>query len=339
MSIGCKLYLVLEILTIILQDFICADISLSSLGKNSYNSYTDLHPKWGLVSNVTTQIGTHAYLPCKVKQIINKSVSWVRVRDDHILTVDRMTFIADERFQSFYVENTGLWTLQIKYVQARDAGMYECQVSTEPKVSARVHLHVVVPRTELIGDPDRYVKAGSTVVLHCVVRGALEPPSYIIWYHDAHQLLGENQQKWKIKLDRGQPDSDGDIPNVVGSLIIHNVNKRDSGNYSCSPSNSYPLQITLNVINGMVHKILCSLYIFSFSTIARKEIIQKRKAGIYFLASLRLKSCVPQHNFWSQKGNKLMTKFIIHFFSLSSYNFFFFFSVFFTIQMSLQYQQ
>lgn len=39
----------------------------------------------------------------------------------------------------------------------------------------------LVPRTELIGDPDRYVKAGSTVVLHCVVRGALEPPSYIIW--------------------------------------------------------------------------------------------------------------------------------------------------------------
>lgn len=27
--------------------------------------------------------------------------------------------------------------------QARDAGLYECQVSTEPKVSARVHLHVV----------------------------------------------------------------------------------------------------------------------------------------------------------------------------------------------------
>lgn len=54
-----------------------------------------------------------------------------------------MTFIADERFQSFFVESTALWTLQIKYVQARDAGIYECQVSTEPKVSARVHLNVV----------------------------------------------------------------------------------------------------------------------------------------------------------------------------------------------------
>ncbi len=72
-----------------------------------------------------------------------------------------------------------------------------------------------VPRTELIGDPDRYVKVGSSVVLHCVVRGALEPPSYIIWYHDALQLLNDNPQKWKIKLDKGQPDSDGDIPNVV----------------------------------------------------------------------------------------------------------------------------
>lgn len=57
--------------------------------------------------------------------------------------LDRITFIADERFQSFYVESSGIWTLQIKYVQARDAGIYECQVSTEPKVSARVHLHVV----------------------------------------------------------------------------------------------------------------------------------------------------------------------------------------------------
>lgn len=55
----------------------------------------------------------------------------------------RTTFIADERFQSFYVENSGIWTLQIKYVQARDAGVYECQVSTEPKISARVQLLVV----------------------------------------------------------------------------------------------------------------------------------------------------------------------------------------------------
>lgn len=97
--------------------------------------------------------------------MFNKSVSWVRVRDDHILTVDQITFIADERFHAYHATENGAmqsstlsnqrrqlsgaqqktntdhnstgnsnsnsanapWTLQIKYVQARDAGLYECR--------------------------------------------------------------------------------------------------------------------------------------------------------------------------------------------------------------------
>ena len=35
---------------------------------------------------------------------------------------------------------------QIKYVSARDAGKYECQVSTVPKVSRWIDLVVVVPK-------------------------------------------------------------------------------------------------------------------------------------------------------------------------------------------------
>lgn len=124
------------------------------------------------------------YMFLQVKIVFNKSVSWVRVRDDHILTVDQITFIADERFhalhasenlasqsslsssstlfnqrrqlteattttQKFLNSNQNInsanapWTLQIKYVQARDVGLYECQISAEPKISARVYLHVV----------------------------------------------------------------------------------------------------------------------------------------------------------------------------------------------------
>ena len=160
----------------------------------------------------------------------NKSVSWIRVRDDHILTVDRLTFIADDRYQAFYSDTTGMWTLQIKYVQARDAGMYECQVGTEPKVSARAHLHVVVPRTELIGETNRYVKAGSSVAIRCVVRGALEPPSYVIWYFGSEQLFADNQFGWQMRTDEGDSQStvSGDLRGELANWVTDNLHLSSS---------------------------------------------------------------------------------------------------------------
>jgi Immunoglobulin I-set domain len=87
-------------------------------------------------SSIETCVSLSARLLCS-------QVSWIRRRDAHILAVDRYTFIADERFQAFHVESTDTWTLQIKYVQARDAGQYECQISTEPKMSHFITLNVV----------------------------------------------------------------------------------------------------------------------------------------------------------------------------------------------------
>lgn len=52
--------------------------------------------------------------------------------------------------QAFLVEATDTWTLQVKYVQARDAGQYECQVSTEPKMSHFITLNVVGKETKTI---------------------------------------------------------------------------------------------------------------------------------------------------------------------------------------------
>jgi hypothetical protein len=55
-------------------------------------------------------------------------VSWVRRRDWHILTSGVFTYTNDERFQVAHTEGSDDWTLQIKYVQKRDNGTYECQV-------------------------------------------------------------------------------------------------------------------------------------------------------------------------------------------------------------------
>lgn len=41
------------------------------------------------------------------------------------------TYTNDERFQVLHGEGSDDWTLQIKYVQKRDNGTYECQVREE----------------------------------------------------------------------------------------------------------------------------------------------------------------------------------------------------------------
>lgn len=62
--------------------------------------------------------------------IIFQQVSWVRRRDWHILSSGLFTYTNDERFQILHAEGSDDWTLQIKYVQKRDNGTYECQVSS-----------------------------------------------------------------------------------------------------------------------------------------------------------------------------------------------------------------
>lgn len=66
-------------------------------------------------------------------------VSWVRRRDWHILTSGVFTYTNDERFQVAHTEGADDWTLQIKYVQKRDNGTYECQVRTSFSLNVKLN--------------------------------------------------------------------------------------------------------------------------------------------------------------------------------------------------------
>lgn len=45
--------------------------------------------------------------------------------------------------QVVHPEKSDNWTLQIKFAQIRDSGIYECQVNTEPKMHLSYNLSVV----------------------------------------------------------------------------------------------------------------------------------------------------------------------------------------------------
>lgn len=119
---------------------------------------------------MAVQLGAVAFLHCPVRHLGERGVSWVRRRDWHIISSGVLMYTNDERFQVLHGEGSDDWILQIKYVQKRDNGTYECQVSTGAGTLSRlVHLHIAVPEAFILGADEHHVDAGSTINLVCII--------------------------------------------------------------------------------------------------------------------------------------------------------------------------
>ena len=73
------------------------------------------------------------------------------------------------------------WVLILRSVVLSDAGWYECQVSSMPKLSRWVQLEVVVPEVKIKGPEDMFVTAGSDVVIECVTENVISKPGFVTW--------------------------------------------------------------------------------------------------------------------------------------------------------------
>jgi len=215
--------------------------------------------------NVTVLVGHTAHLHCRVRFLGNRTVSWVRHRDVHILTVGGYAYASDQRFSIVRSRLSEDWTLQIKYSQARDAGLYECQVSTQPHRSQFFQLNVVenhrpvgdqgraataskssrgVPKAVILGGPEFHVDVGSHVNLTCIVQYSPEPPEYVFWQHH-DKVLSHDSARGGVAIV-----TDKSNPVTSTSLLLRQVRLSDSGKYSCNPSNADPASVTLHVLQG-----------------------------------------------------------------------------------------
>ncbi|KAK9752020.1 Immunoglobulin I-set domain [Popillia japonica] len=172
-------------------------------------------------------------------------ISWVRRRDWHILSSGMFTYTNDERFQILHAEGSDDWTLQIKYVQKRDNGTYECQVSSNAgMVSHFVNLQIVVPEATIQGGSgEHHVDVGSVIDLVCIIDKSPTPPQYVFWYHNNH-MINYDTARGGITVDT--------VPGVrtQSRLTIRDTNDADSGNYTCSASNTEPASIYVFVSEG-----------------------------------------------------------------------------------------
>ncbi|EEC15553.1 conserved hypothetical protein [Ixodes scapularis] len=172
-------------------------------------------------------------------------VSWVRERDLHILTLGTYTYTSDQRFHSIYLEGSEDWTLEVRYTQKWDAGVYECQVSTEPKMSLNISLAVVVAKARIPEGSNLYIQSGNIINLTCVVNDSRAPPVYVFWYHDDRMINYDSGRTAGIRVATERGPS-----TTVSRLQVPDAATGDSGNYSCIPPYADPDYITVHMLNG-----------------------------------------------------------------------------------------
>ncbi|XP_076172673.1 limbic system-associated membrane protein [Ptiloglossa arizonensis] len=185
------------------------------------------------VKDVLAQTGGNAMLPCRFTG--PGIVTWIRRKDRQLLTVGRDTHSIDTRFM--VVSNSPEWTLLIKNIKHEDAGLYECQIQTEPVQQRFIRLSITEAYSMIPGGPDLHVKQGSSLRLECQLMASAETPSYIFWYRQGRMINYDDEKGVKVEATKN-----GSI------LVVDKVKLSHGANYTCLPSNAKPAYIMIHVI-------------------------------------------------------------------------------------------
>ncbi|XP_025413130.1 uncharacterized protein LOC112685449 [Sipha flava] len=201
------------------------------------------------ISNVTARLGESTFLYCTVRNLEQRPVSWVRRRDWHILSSGVFMYTNDDRFHVLHADNADNWDLQIKYVQKRDAGSYECQVAMGTGIASHYfYLEVIVPTARILGTEEYHVGKGSTINLICVIENGSLLTRNVVWVHNGIPIYNIPNNK---KDDPGpisvtteviQPDN-----TIQSRLFIRGASPSALGNYTCTAPNTEPDTVNVYV--------------------------------------------------------------------------------------------
>lgn len=84
-------------------------------------------------------------------------------------------------------------------------------------------------KAKIMTNSEMYIKSGNDINLTCVTMQAPSPPLFIYWYKNGNIINYAQRGGINIITERQSKTS---------KLIIDRATTKDSGNYTCSPSDS-----------------------------------------------------------------------------------------------------
>lgn len=192
-------------------------------------------------SLIYTTVGRTVILECRVRNLGNRAVSWIRQSDLHILTVGETSYTNSLKFFPTHPPGSDEWNLRITNPGLADSGTYECQINTEPKRSRLYHLDVVISKAKIHGDRDVFVQEGSDINLTCTALSTPEQPERVTWRHNNLDLHRSTRGGIAIVTEKRRRTS---------VLLMYRAVSTDTGNYSCEPSNAESDTVQVHVLEG-----------------------------------------------------------------------------------------
>ena len=105
-----------------------------------------------------------------------------------------------------------------------------------------------MPVSEIVGNPDIFVRSRAPINLTCIISNSPEPPKFIFWYHNNRMINYDYTTQTggyiTVQKDQNRPDV------VVSRLFIKNAQVQDNGNFTCSPSNASPVSVSVHLLQG-----------------------------------------------------------------------------------------
>ncbi|XP_045156445.1 zwei Ig domain protein zig-8-like [Mercenaria mercenaria] len=197
-------------------------------------------------SNYTFLARDSAVLFCSIQNLGARTVVWRKATYPNPLTVGKMTYVPDDRYQVHHIPERGEWNLNIKNIRLNDSGIYECQISTKEKYIRKLIQVIVKDRPYAdpaigINGPQK-IRKGEILVLSCNATGGKSAPDDLDWIKDHRKLISDKSGRINITKHISYVTN-----TIISNLTIKQVVSNDAGAYECRTTDAMVKKVNIDV--------------------------------------------------------------------------------------------